>query len=142
MYSALRFHEYFEKLSLIWLGGKLGSTLKLQHFLQRFPDSSVDQINFHFLRSFLCWSLLKKGYLFGILNTLSDTSVYCWLFNCPRHLFWGKIFFGKIPLAWANSFKARAYIYICVSLLALLGKSPSANCEVPWFGWFFPVVIF
>lgn len=38
------------------------------------------------------------------------------------------------PSRGANSLTAKAYIYVCVSLLALLGKSPLANCEVPWFG--------
>lgn len=135
------FMNILKQLSLIWLRRKLGSTVKLQHFLQGFPDSSVSQINQHFLSSFLCWTLLKKGYFFGILNSLANTSVYFWLIQLSKTSLLGQIFFWQNSLGlWEEQIllKAKAYIYICVSLLALLGISPLANCEVPWFGGSFP----
>lgn len=113
------FMNILKQLSLIWLGRKLGSTVKLQHFLQGFPDSSVRQINQHFLRSFLCWRLLKKGYIFRILSTLANTSVYFWLIQLSKTSLLGQIFFlAKFPwpLRGANSFKQSVYLHMRLSI--------------------------
>lgn len=111
------FTNILKQLSLIWLRRKLGSMVKRQHFLW-FPDSSVHQINQHFLSSFLCWTLLKKGYIFRILSTLANASVYFWLIVLSKTSLLGQIFFlAKLPwpLRGENSFKQK-HIFTYASL--------------------------